>query len=222
MSRWPLFVLALCACSEPVLAQSQPPATPRPTLDTALAQSAPPEGTVWLAVGAEKTPLPGGSEVPHSPASALQIANAFGRLLRSFGPVTAFAPPTMVVLNAEPVNPNPYDGLPDDEALKLLAASLTDSQWRALTGDQGLGADDLSTGTQRQLLAALLPHTLRVVRHVSSGPPPAGPGQDLTASLAQVRLRLRRETEILRRRPGAPTPWCSPTCLPHPARLTTI
>ena len=190
-------------------AQTTAPAPPvKPlTLAAALAAVRPPEGEVVLAVAAQKTRLPPGAAPPAGGASLGEVAEAFGRITQDFGSVTAVGPPTMTLLNTAPGTPNIYADLPPDDAVKLLAATLSPAQWKALTGSQGLGQDDLTTDTQRSLFLAQFPGG---VLHVApnhdplSGPERAEPSQDLSADLPRARLRLGQEVEILLPSPEHP------------------
>ena len=178
-----------------------------PSLASALAAVKPPAGGVVLTVGAAQCPLPSGEVFPGPDASVQAVAGAFHRIARTFGVVTAVAPPTMTLLNTRPVNPNIYDGMPTPEALKFLAASLTPGQWQQLTGDQGIGLSDMVSETQSSLFTATLPRKLLLVPQPLTGADASAtasvPGtRDLTASLPQVRLRLRRRLDLLVSRLG--------------------
>ncbi len=145
---WPLLPL--------LPTQAQVPAAPASqNLAQALAQAEPPKDTVLLTVAAEKVIPPPNAVLPQKGDAATQTVQAYGRVLREFGGVTAAAPPTMTVLNTAPGTPNPYDGMSVGDALKLLLASLSDAQWKTLTGPIGLGLSDLSGDTQPALFLAL-------------------------------------------------------------------
>ena len=138
---------------------------------------------------------------PPGAVSVAQVADAFGLLAQHFGDVTALAPPTMTVLYAPPPDMNPFDGMPMEDALKLLAASLSPAQWRRLTGASGLGLSDLNTDDQRALFRALFPGgTLKVRQDVAYVPgqpykPPVE--RDVTSDLPQARLRLSQKVELM-------------------------
>jgi len=172
----------------------------KPTLADALGQAQMPARGVLLAAGADAVgPLPGAA-VPAVPADAVAMADAFGQTHRQFGAVLAIAPARMTVLNDDPINPNIYEDLEPQNALRLLAASLTDAQWQALTGNAGLGLPDLDSETQRQLFAAALPHALLIVPHLAPGGAGADTDaapRDLSDQLAQVHLRLRRRLAVM-------------------------
>jgi len=151
-SLWPLaFCLLL-----PLPARADVPARP-PTLAQALLAAPAPKEEVFLAVAADKVALPQEAAPPLEDDPASVVAQDYGRIVREFGNVTAVAPPTMTILNAEPGTPNPYDGMPPGDALKLLLAGLSDGQWKTLTGATGLGLSDLEGDTQKALFGALFP-----------------------------------------------------------------
>lgn len=196
LSQLSAFALVLlCAC--PLRAAPAPP-----SLAGALAARKPPQGEVVLTVGAAQSLLPL-SEAPPGPDAPLSaVAGTFHKTLRTFGSVSAIAPPTMTLLNARPVNPNIYDGMPPQEDMKFLAASLTPGQWQQLKSDQGLGLSDMVSETQSGLFTAVLPQKLQVVPQTPAGTGTGGAGappgtRDLTASLPQVRLRLRRRLGLM-------------------------
>lgn len=221
MVRPRLFLFLLALTLSPVIASAQDAVPPPPgkpaaakentlkevTLAVALAAVTPPEGQVALAVAAEQVPLPAGTSPPALGASLGEAAETFGRITQDFGSVTAVAPPAMMLLNAAPGTPNIYADLPPDDALKLLAATLSPAQWKLLTGPQGLGQDDLTTDTQRSLFLAQFPGG---VLHVApehtplSMPGRAEVSQDLTADLPRARLRLRREVLMMLPSPEHP------------------
>ena len=157
MRRRPLFFwpLALCLLL-PLPTKADAPPRP-PTLAQALLAAPAPKEDVFLAVAADKVLPPQDAAPPQKDDPASTVAQDYGRLVREFGNVTAVAPPTMTVLNAEPGTPNPYDGMPPGDALKLLLAGLSDAQWKTLTGSVGLGLPDLEGDTQKVLFGALFP-----------------------------------------------------------------
>lgn len=159
-----LSTLALLACQAQAQAPLPPAAAPslpaaaRPTLATALAKAQPPTQGVALAVGTDKVKLPAGIVMPGIVPTVGEVSAAYGRVTQQFGQVTAVAPPTMVLLNAAPGEPNIYAGLPALDAFTLLADSLSDSQWQAMTSAAGLSVASLTSAAQRQMFAALLSH----------------------------------------------------------------
>lgn len=155
-----LFCLLLLAAAFPVLAQTPPPAAPAPppkppTLASVLAAMTPAPGDLVLVVGADKADLPKEAVLPPAPASLSDIASAFGYQLHAFGSITALAPATTVALNTEPATPSVAADIAPYQAIKLLAATLDDAQWHALTSEAGIGLSDLSDDTQRGLFHAL-------------------------------------------------------------------
>lgn len=181
------------------------------TLAQALAEAKPPKSDVYLAVGADKTIAPDKAELPPPGSTITQVAAAYGRLVRGFETVTAIAPPTMTLLNTAPGTPNPYDGIPKNDAFKLLLGSLNDAQWAALTSDRGLGAADLTGQTQHDLFAALFPAksvTLHPEYGWGRGPGPEYSPLTLTdTDMAQVRLRVHQRVMIGLPVVGKKTEW---------------
>lgn len=119
-----------------------------PSLSKAIAAAAPLEHSFVISVGADRillapnmTALPPGADMD-------QVAAAYGRICRDFGVVHAVAPPTMVVLNTAPDNPDIAQGLSPTDKFTLLADSLSDSQWQELVGPNGLAIGDLNEKQQ--------------------------------------------------------------------------
>ncbi|MBV9851862.1 MAG: hypothetical protein JO250_19520 [Armatimonadetes bacterium] len=203
----PLFACALALLlSLAARAQDAPPAPPSApatpkTLAQALAEAEQPKSDVFLAVAADKTALPKDAAPPDKDLPPAQVAEAFGRITYGFESVTAIAPPTMTLLNTEPGTPNPYDGMPPSDVLKLLLGGLSDAQWGALTGSAGLGLADLPSDTQREQFLALFPgdHLTLHTRHDGGdfSPHPEDKAPKLTRDdLQQVRLRLGQAVQI--------------------------
>ncbi len=151
------FVLCLLAAALPAAAQpvKPPAAPPKLTLAQALSGVPPPDSGLRLSVGAEKVSLPDGADVPAPGASLSDIMRAFNHITVNFGDVVAAAPSSMVLLNPSPGPPDIASDMSATAALSLLAASLSDSQWAALTSEHGLGLSDLTDDTQRGLFHAL-------------------------------------------------------------------
>ena len=116
------------------------------------------DGGLLLTVSSEQVTLPDGTDAPPADASLEDVAGAFGDQTVTFGSVTAVAPQTMAVLNTQPDPPNLAADMNYSTAFKMLAASLDDTQWKALTSEQGLGLGDLTDDTQRGLFHALFNH----------------------------------------------------------------
>ena len=155
-----LFCLLLLVAVFPALAQTPPPAAPAPppkppTLASVLAATTSVPSNLVLVVGADKAGLPKEAVLPPAPASFSDIASAFGYQLYAFGSITALAPATTVALNTEPATPSVAADIAPYQAIKLLAATLDDAQWHALTSEAGIGLSDLSDDTQRGLFHAL-------------------------------------------------------------------
>ncbi len=148
--------LFLFLLSFPTLMSSaaNPPPAP-PTLAWALLTAPPPAHGLLLTVGAERVPLPLGTEMPAADASLADIATAFGQRTDTFGSVSVIAPATKVALNEDPGPPDIFADLNRYEAFKALTASLDDPQWKALTSEIGLGLTDLTDDTQKALFHGL-------------------------------------------------------------------
>ncbi len=150
--------LLFFACALPAAADPATQTTSSPPKKLTLAQAlaaAPPTGGLLLTVSAEQVTLPDGTEPPAADAGVSDIAAAFGDQTVSFDAVTAIAPSTMAILNTQPDAPNLDADLSPMTALNMLAASLDDRQWQALTSEQGLGLTDLTDDTQRGLFHSL-------------------------------------------------------------------
>ena len=194
------FALLYALPSFPLRADAPAPVAPAPpTLAQALAGAAPSKEELFLTVSPERVTLPAEAVPPQKDDSVSVIGQAYGRIRRDFGGVTALAPPTMTLLNTQPGTPDPYDGIPPNDALKMLLASLGDSQWKALTSETGLGASDLTDSTQRALLIAFLPSDKTRV-NVQHGPGESSPAEEnvtlAAEDLAAARLRLGQRVEI--------------------------
>ena len=152
-----IFSLALLAASPVMAAPPVPKSTPplAPTLAQALLTAPPPTSGLILTVGAEHIPLPLGTEMPAADASLADIATAFGGRTDTFGRITVIAPATKVVLNENPGPPDIAADLTSSTSFKMLAASLDDPQWKALTSETGLGLSDLTEDSQIALFHGL-------------------------------------------------------------------
>ena len=153
---WPLLLLGVAGHAG---APTAPQKAPAPlTLAQALAKLPPPAKGVLLAVGADIVTLPADTRPPSADASPTVLANTFGEETQDFGTVTAIAPATRVLLNPSPAAPDLSVDLSPMTATKMLAASLDDAQWKALTSEGGLGLPDLTDDTQKLLFHALFSH----------------------------------------------------------------
>lgn len=196
-----LFVLALACFLRPLPVRADAPPTPAPppTLAQALAEAETPHEDVYLTVAAARVALPPDAVPPQKGASVRQAAAAYDRLAWAFGGVVALAPPTMTVLDTDPGMPNPYDGMPPSDVLKLLLGSLSDVQWRAVTGESGLGDADLAGDSQHALFQALLPAGPLTVRRQYDPSAMSHAGDPITLNaddLKVVRLRLGQKVQI--------------------------
>ncbi|BDI31086.1 hypothetical protein CCAX7_31370 [Capsulimonas corticalis] len=145
--------LSLCCTLSSACALAQAPA-PRPTLAESLRKAPPAQGVV-LSVDADRVTLPAEAAPAGTDAAAGEIAGLYGRSAQRFGDILAVAPPTMIVVNTAPGEPNIYAGMRSLDAFTLLLASLTEPQWKALTSEAGLGAGTLNA-QQQQMFAAIL------------------------------------------------------------------
>ena len=129
----------LAALAGPAACGADPTAPPLPALSQALAQTELRKDGVFLAVGADKVKLPPDAVLPAPGGDISAITNAYGQIQLSAGAVTAITPPTMTVVYAPPETPNPYDGMPPSQVLKLLAATFSAAQWETFLGPGGVG-----------------------------------------------------------------------------------
>lgn len=182
-----------------IRADALPPPAPPPTLAQALAEAETPHEDVYLTVAADRVALAPDAVPPQKDTPVPFVAAAYDRLAWTFGGVVALAPPTMTVLDTEPGTSNPYDGMPPADLLKLLLGSLSDAQWRAVTGQAGLGDADLIGDSQHALFQALFPARTVTVRrqYDSSAVSHADAPITLNADdLKSVRLRLSQKVQI--------------------------
>jgi hypothetical protein len=195
-----LLLFALLAIA-PVLRAQQPPPmaatapSKPPTLAQALAMAAVPTDGIALTVSPETVPLPPGSKMPDPGTSVNGCAERFGMIYGSFGAVTYLAPAGMTLLNDDPGEPDTLPQTGGFLALKILAGSLDNSQWQALTSSGGLGLSDLTSPQQEQLFLDLFPNHQLKVAPEGTTPDPAT-ATDLSADIPQVHIRL-SQTAIL-------------------------
>lgn len=201
-SQYLLAVFALLTpCASAINAQTAPAAPPKPPTLASVLASVPPPANVLLAVGAERVLLPKNAALPPDSASVDDIAQAFGYETQTFDTVTALAPATMVVLNEDPAPPNMAADMSPRTAFQMLAASLSDAQWHALTSEAGLGVSDLTDDTQRGLFHAFFPHGQLLVAskdpNLANLPPEKrGDIQDVSSQIDAVHLRLGQTSSI--------------------------
>lgn len=199
----PLFLLLCAPAHSQITVTSGPPPglppaviePPSSSLASALAAARPPSSGLVLTVGADGVPLTDGASLPGPRTDIRTIAAAFGRATHRFGSIVAVAPPLMSVFNASPADPDPFANLRPADALKRLAASLSDSQWRALVGPSGLGVADLTSPVQRALFDALFPGDLTVSRAPLTSPQigdriDPNDSKDLSGARGQIKMRL--------------------------------
>ena len=86
-----------------------------------------------------------------------RLAEGFGDTTETFGWITAIGPATYTELESNFQNANPFADMPPTQAFTLLLSSLSAAQQTALASKAGLGLNDLTTPTQKQLFAALVP-----------------------------------------------------------------
>ena len=141
----------------PPLLRADPPIPAPLKLDAALAQAQPSPGEVALAVGAARVPLPDGATLPGVPLTGQEVGALYGRTTQPFGEVVAIAPPTMTVVYSPPETPNPYDGMPPSQVMKLLTQTFTPAQWKAFLSQSGVGYAEMQGETQPPLFQALFP-----------------------------------------------------------------
>lgn len=178
-------------------------ATNIPTLAESL--TGVPSQEVAIAVSAETVHLPKGTGKPEAGTSLGQIVTDFGYMTRRYGAVLAIAPATMIVINANPGQPNIYQNIPAREAFTFLAASLSDTQRQALISERGLGLPDLTSDMQRNLYMALIPGSSLPIA------PRAMPGQSLQRPpensienpLQDARLRVGQTQKMVVHSPGS-------------------
>lgn len=203
MRRLPLLLVLLAV--SPLPARAQTPAPPRPVtppartmnLQAALAQISPVPAGITLTVGPQWEDIARDRRPPGPSATVAEVAQLFGKVTRKFGVVRAIAPPTMTLLSAGPGEPNPFDGMAYYDVVPLLVASLSDSQWAALTGEQGLSVAAL-TRTQQQLFAQLLPDgQLKVQPWASEQFGQEKDVRDLSGELLTARLRLKQTADVM-------------------------
>lgn len=191
-----LFLLGMTAAPAPSPAPpavpSPAPAPAPPTLDAALHAMRPPQDGIALAVGADKVTLPKDGIAPGAGADPADVADAYGVLARSFGSVLAVAPRTMTLVYAPPATPNPYDGMPPKQVLKMLARTFTPAQWKAFMSDAGVGYDTMQEGAQQNLFQALFPGGHLVAQLDNpTGPNDPNAKRDLSGdALRQAHLRV--------------------------------
>ena len=164
-------------------------------------------GETALAVGADKNYY---AAKPPPGSRVAEIALAFGLLTRRYGGVTAIAPATMTVLNANLGVPSIYLNIPAREAFTLLAANMTDAQRQMLTSERGIGIADMENDLQRGLFMALIPGDSLPYRPRFLSGQPDGSGENagggtLQNPLQNGRLRVGMKMNMVVHSPGHET-----------------
>lgn len=200
----PLFLPALVA---PQQAPAQSPRTFAQALDDVPWDPA--EKGVLLAVSAERTrPGRGQAIPPPSPRgyNLKELASAFDRMPLAVGRLTVLVPTTMRVLVKPTLSPEEALWENPDAAVRALLASLSKTQWQAVTSERGLGLGDLSEKQQGVFLASLpnpfqaqfQPAEIRertpggVLTRFESSATPQQPPSLTSDQRRQVRVRLNR------------------------------
>jgi len=155
-SRLTCFVLLSLLSTAPLArADDAPPPSAPLKMDAALKQARP--GGVALTVDAAKVSLPPSAVVPGDRVTAQEVGALYGQATQPFGSVLAIAPPTITVVYAPPETPNPYDGMPPGQVMKLLAQTFTPAQWKAFLSPAGVAYTDMTGDTQPPLFRAMFP-----------------------------------------------------------------
>lgn len=183
------------ALALPTWAQGAPAASPAATpltLASALAAAIPPTEGVAFAVDAAKVKLPKDVALPGVQSTVVETASLFGQIARDYGDVTAIAPATMTVVYAPPDTPNPYDGMPPGQVLKLLTASFDAQQWKTFMGPGGIALPDLTSDSQKQLFMAFFADGhLKIIKDNPTGRNDPKTTRDISGdALAQARIKL--------------------------------
>ena len=186
--------------------QDKLPVAASDTLDKALAAlpwDAEQQGPLLIVNPQTTTARP--SAEPLAPAEPMAdpnlrtLAARFNRQVFPLRSLTSLVPTTMVTLNSHPGKPDIYAGMLRSQKVKLLIATLTADQWRALGSVAGLGAGDLSD-EQRPLFLSLPPEPFVLASHkMDKGHMFAQPDKDVTLTQdqrANVRLRVNRSVLI--------------------------
>ena len=170
-----------------------------PTLADALVKARPPHDGVVLTVNGDLVLRLPDAVLPGVQPDISEVAAEYGRITQMFGSVTAVAPPMMTVLNTDTTPINPYDGIPPNDAFKLLCGSLDDGQWGLLTGPTGLGDGDLSDA-QRPLYEAMFAGTTVSYRFLASTDINAMTNTPWTplgeSDVSKLRLRLAQKLQV--------------------------
>ncbi len=206
--RWTCFALLGLLSLPAALRADDPAPPPKPlTLDAALAQVKPPSAGMALAVDAASVTLPKDAVLPGEPMTAQEVGALYGQKTQRFGTVTAIAPPTITVVYAPPETPNPYDGMPPGQVMKLLSQTFTPAQWKAFMSPAGVGYADMTGNTQPPLFQALFPGGhLEIIEDNPIGDNDPNSKRDFSGNaLTAARLRLGSITSLALQQAEEPT-----------------
>jgi len=195
-SRLTCFVLLSLLSTAPMLrADDAPPPAPL-KMDAALRQARP--GGVALTVDAAKVSLPPSAVVPGDLMTAQEVGALYAQTTQPFGSVLAIAPPTITVVYAPPETPNPYDGMPPGQVMKLLAQTFTPAQWKAFLIPAGVAYTDMMGDTQPPLFRAMFPDGhLKLIQDNPTGENDPKTQRDLSGdALMSAHLRLGTITSL--------------------------
>lgn len=150
--------LVLLGAAVPQRLRAELAPSPPLAMDAALSHAKPTPGEVTLAVDAAKASLPKDAVLPGAPMTGREVGALYAQEAQLFGPVLAIAPPTVTVVYAPPDTPNPYDGMPPGQVMKLLTQTFTPAQWKAFLSPAGVGYTDMTSNAQIGLFQALFPN----------------------------------------------------------------
>jgi hypothetical protein len=151
---------------------------------------------VSLVIGPQWELQPKGKLVPRDGSTPGAIADAFGRSFLRFGGVWAIGQEKMDIINPNPTNPNPFDGMPTWDLMPLFAASLKEEQWRALVSEQGLGIGSL-TAKQQQIIQGIFPEgKMSIAPWVAGQDVNEKQIKDLSSELMRSSLRIKQSVSI--------------------------
>jgi len=88
--------------------------------------------TTYWPLGQVNTPPDAASVAAHADKLNLRVVPV--------GSLTVLAPSSMYVIEENPGKPDPYNGLPPEERLKVLMAMFTSDQWRKAGSADGISA----------------------------------------------------------------------------------
>jgi len=124
------------------------------------------------------------------------ITSIFGEIVNSFGPVQAIGAQKMELVNQRPDNPNIWDGMPPQDAVKIFLTTLSASQWQALTGNEGLSYSELGTEQQTLYIALIGSKKLQIREQTQDSYDPEKI-PSYANDLPQSRLRFGQRIRVL-------------------------